>query len=204
MKKGFRWISALVILVLTMLFSAAAMAESSGEEEKVRDTVEKLCSGIQNYDAQQISSCLKNPSSLTYVSEENAPYVNRFIRENNKQMFRYTVRELSVNGEKAAVVLEIRYPNACDIFQKAMDQLFLYSMSKPEVKTEKAVRKFGKYIKTYAQLVNIPVRSETVSLSLTKTGGEWKVGRMNKKMNLILNDGYPRAVQNFENSYDKE
>ena len=101
-------------------------------------------------------------------------------------------------------MLEIRYPNACDIFQKAMDQLFLYSMSKPEVKTEKAVRKFGKYIKTYAQLVNIPVRSETVSLSLTKTGGEWKVGRMNKKMNLILNDGYPRAVQNFENSYDKE
>ena len=102
MKKGFRWIPALVILILTMLFSAAAMAESSGEEEKVRDTVEKLCSGIQNYDAQQISSCLKNPSSLTYVSEENAPYVNRFIRENNKQMFRYTVRELSVNGEKAA------------------------------------------------------------------------------------------------------
>ena len=139
MKKGFRWIPALVILILTMLFSAAAMAESSGEEEKVRDTVEKLCSGIQNYDAQQISSCLKNPSSLTYVSEENAPYVNRFIRENNKQMFRYTVRELSVNGEKAAVVLEIRYPNACDIFQKAMDQLFLYSMSKPEVKTEKAL-----------------------------------------------------------------
>lgn len=191
-------------MALAVCFSVSAAAEFSGEEEEVRDTVVSLCTGIQNYDAHAVSSCLKNVSSLTYVSEENAPYVNRFIRENNQQLFRYEIMNLSVDGEKATVMVKMQYPNASDIFQKAMDQLFLYSMTKPDVKTEKAVRKFGKFIRTYAELVNIPVRTEMVSLSLTKKDGTWKIGRMSRKLNMILNDGYPKAIQNFEKSYEKE
>ncbi len=179
----------------------ADAAAAEAEEDAVRDVVIKLCRGMRKYDYDQISGCLWDDSALIYVDEENAEAIHDFIKENNKNSFKYTIAKVTVDGDQARVSVGVRFPNACDLFVKAMDQLFLYATSNPDSKEERGIKKFGKFVTSYAELIHVPIEKENLVMTLTKKDGEWKVDQMTERMNSVLNDQYMKALKDFQNSY---
>ncbi len=179
----------------------AVAAAAEAEEDAVRDVVIKLCRGMRKYDYEQITGCLWDDSSLIYVDEENSEAIHDFIKENNKNSFKFTVAKVTVDGDQARASVGVRFPDACDLFVKAMDQLFLFASSNPDSKEARGMKKFGKFVTSYAELINVPIEKENLVITLTKKDGEWKVDQMTERMNSVLNDHYMKALKDFRNSY---
>lgn len=202
MKKKFCYLFSLMLLFTLFLSGPVRHVEAASKQESLNTSVKTFMKHSKNFNLKGIRSYVNSFGiyKMTYSSidmDNNEMY--RYLKKCNKKMT-YKVVSKKQNKKTATVKLKIKYVNSYQFTEKLTENMvndILSGTIDPETMTEEEMLQYVNKLvkKAQASVTKTKYRTQTITLKFIKKGKKWKVKKMTKALDNILEANIPYSLE---------
>lgn len=197
------------ILFLSLLFpTSISHVEAAQKQESLNTSIKKIMKYSKDFNLKGIQSytvSFGKYKSTYYMKTKNNELYNYFKKCNKKMTYKIVSKKQRKNT--ATIKLKIRYVDSYEFTENFYYRLFIDSISGRVDLDNMSEAQSDKYANSVvrtsaAGVAKTKYRTQTISLELIKKDKKWKIKKMTKAFDNILQANFPYSSEKIEKSFE--
>ena len=184
-------ITAVLLIVCALLLTSVMTVYASADSKQVKKVINTFMKGAKKSNAKQMRKCFENPDDFfegsKYSTTGNFKYRKSIFKRNKS--ITYTIRSIKIKNNSAKVKVRMRTPSIKKAAYATVNSYMRWGILHLDADENKAEKKMFSLLNTQVKKKGVQMYSHTVTFSLIKDKGKWKIHKATNTISDIPQGG---------------